>query len=154
MKNPADERKICGELHILHHLIRRGLDRELNLTGVETGCRIQGMVIGYLYEHQEEPVYQKDIERVLKIRRATASGLLAGMERDGMLLREADPSDGRKKRLILTEKAIQGMEAFDRALHNLDQLMTEGISEEDLDTFLRVAEGIRRNLEEREERGE
>ena len=35
--------------------------------------QLQGGILGYLYHHQEQPVYQRDLEKEFRISRATAT---------------------------------------------------------------------------------
>src|SRR5690606_41099126 len=61
---------------------------------------MQGWIIGYLSKHKEQPVFQRDLEKQFNIRRATASGLLQLMERNGLLRREIGRASGREREKI------------------------------------------------------
>jgi len=57
------------------------------------------------------------------------------------------PQDGRLKRLVLTDKALALHARVMQKLRTTEELMREGISEEDMDTWFRVCGKIRSNLE-------
>ncbi len=53
------------------------------------------------------------------------------MEQHGLLRREPVPHDGRLKRLVLTDKALALDARIKQKLRETEELMREGISEED-----------------------
>src|SRR5699024_6414405 len=68
----------------------------------ETEC----LIMGFLCDHPDRELYQRDVEEVFCIRRSTASRFLQNLEKDGMLTRQSVPQDARLKKLVPTEKAI------------------------------------------------
>ena len=94
---------------------------------------MQGWIMGYLYDHKEEEIFQRDIEAQFYIARSTVTCLVKQMEQKGYIARVAVERDCRLKRLCLLEKGEE---------------IREGVSEEELQTFLKVAVKIRNNLEE------
>ena len=58
---------------------------------------------------QEDGLSQRELVNILEIRQATAANTLDRMERDGLISREAHPSDARSKQIFLTAKA-RGLE--------------------------------------------
>jgi len=111
-----------------------------NLTGMH------GWVIGYLYEHQDQEIFQKDLEAEFHIRRSTATGILQLMERNGLILRLPVERDARLKRLKLTEKAITLHESVMQEIADIENKMRQGIPEEDLEVFFRTLDQIKTNL--------
>ena len=65
----------------------------------------QMQIIGYILDNYDKEIYQKDLEAVLNLRRATVSGVLQTMERNGLVLRVVNDGDARSKKIILNEKA-------------------------------------------------
>ncbi len=65
-----------------------------------------GLIIMYIYEHGGI-VNQKDLEDRFGITRSTVSKVLSLMEQKNLIIRESEESDQRKKKIILTEDAIQ-----------------------------------------------
>lgn len=109
---------------------------------------MQGWIIGYLYDHRDKEIFQRDIEAEFYIARSTVTCLVKQMEKKGYIARVAVERDCRLKRLCLLEK---GEEIHERFLQNIDRVeekIREGVSEEELQTFFKVATQIRDNLED------
>ena len=68
------------------------------------------------------------------------------MEKNGLIHREAMADDARLKRIILDEKALQYKDVVLADITNLEEELTAGIAEEDLDVFLRVLEKMMENI--------
>ncbi|HIV96556.1 MAG TPA: MarR family transcriptional regulator [Candidatus Agathobaculum stercoravium] len=140
------EQRIGSELGMLSNLLKRQMacqpqDKEdSHVTGM------QGMIIHYLAVADGDR-FQKDVETQFRFRRSTATGILQLMEQHGLLRREPVPQDGRLKRLVLTDKALALHARVMQKLRTTEELMREGISEEDMDTWFRVCGKIRSNLE-------
>lgn len=86
-------------------MIRRKADSNVYMNKVHKITGSNGWILGYLAEHEDEDVYQKDIEEKFCVTRSTVSKVLKGMESKGLLRRESVSSDARLKRLVLTEEA-------------------------------------------------
>ncbi len=125
------------------------IEAEQQLTNKDE--RLTGMqrtIVGYLLDqHGKEDVYQKNIEEEFNIRRSTATGILQLMEKKGFIRREPDPNDARWKKIVLTEKTIEMAEKFAGHMKKYSTRILRGISQEELEQFLDVAERIKKNLE-------
>lgn len=117
------------------------IEEKYGLTGGE--CAI----MGYLFENKDRPLYQKDIEEEFHIRRSSATRALQAMEKKGILFRENEPRDGRLKRLVLTEKAVEIGRDVGDMIEEAEQRLLRGISREELNTFLDICDRICRNGE-------
>jgi DNA-binding MarR family transcriptional regulator len=111
---------------------------------------MHGFVIGYLYNHQDEEVYQKDLEKRFEIRRSTATQILSLMEKNGLILRQSVPHDARLKRLVLTEKAIEMHKEVVKEIEAIDSLLIAGVTEKELQTFFAVIDKVKANLTAKE----
>lgn len=105
-------------------------------------------IINFIDEQEDKEVYQKDIEKQLSINRATASKMLATMEKKGLISREESAEDKRLKRIVLKPKARTYYENNKGVIDNLEEKIIKGISTDDLMAFERVYKKIRQNLEE------
>ena len=83
---------------------------------------VQYKIIKYLYLHPADSIRQIDIERFYCLTNPTVTGILKNLERDGWIVRRANPKDGRSKIISLTAKAMEYMEAMYGAG---DQIETE-----------------------------
>ena len=108
---------------------------------------MQSWVIGYLYDHSDKNLFQKDLEARFHIARSTATGIIQLMEKRGFLTRESVPSDARLKRLVLTEKGISFQLSIIRNLNQIEQLLKGQISQKDLDFFFEIIHQMKQNLQ-------
>ena len=108
----------------------------------ETEC----LIMGFLCDHPDRALYQRDVEEAFCIRRSTASRFLQNLERDGMLVRQSVPQDARLKKLIPTEKALAVHADIAEKFQIAEKLMTAGLAEEELEQFIATARKIQRNL--------
>jgi len=142
------ERNIGAELGMLNNLLRRQMacmasPEEADVTGM------QAMIIHHLLGCRDTgDCFQKDIETQFRIRRSTATGMLKLMESRGFINREPVEYDARLKRLVLTEKARALDERIGREIRHTEEVMSSGIPKEELDTWFRVCDRIRTNLEQ------
>ncbi len=126
----------------LSNKLRRRLDM---LSSRKEFSGSQGRTLHFLLA-QTQDVFQKDIEEEYSIRPSTATELLKQMEKNGLILRETVSYDNRLKRIVLTEKALQYRQQVVDDLTDLEETLTRGISEEDLDIFFGVIEQMMDNL--------
>ena len=140
------EQRIGSELGMLNNLLKRQMACQPQGEEISHVTGMQGMIIHYLSVADGDR-FQKDVETQFRFRRSTATGILQLMEQHGLLRREPVPHDGRLKRLVLTDKALALDARIKQKLRETEELMREGISEEDMATWFRVCGKIRSNLE-------
>ncbi|MBR6525528.1 MAG: MarR family transcriptional regulator [Clostridia bacterium] len=137
-------------LRCLSHYHKRLADRSPAKAQMEHVTGTHGWVIGYLYDHRQEDIFQRDLERVFQMRRSTATGILQLMEKNELITRESVRHDARLKKLCLTEKALRLHESFGRDLNRIEQEMVKGLSAEELLAFSRTMEKMMQNLNDYE----
>lgn len=136
------DRNIGRELKKLSNKIHREIDKfasKSELTGAE------GRVLHYILG-QEDDVYQRDIEVKLGLRSSTATEILKKMELDELIIRKPAKNDGRLKNIIVTEKALKYKDIVVNDLKNFEKKLKTGLSEEEIDIFLKVVEKMINNL--------
>lgn len=140
-------RHIGHELHTLDMMIGRLVNAYQSKVDEKAGInRMQGWIIGYLYRHSDEDVFQKDLEAEFQMARSTASGILQSMEKKELITRESIPRDARLKRLVLTPKGMEfQMEIIDN-FARIQKALSANISAEQLDEFYETADIIRENV--------
>lgn len=108
---------------------------------------VNARILAYLADHEDEDVFQRDIEEQFAIRRSTVSKIVRLMEQKELVVREAVARDARLKRLRLTDKArrIQAVAAgeFDA----FEARVTAGLSAAEIETLRCLLTKIRMNLE-------
>ncbi len=98
----------------------------------------QGMVLGYLNRRRDETVYPGDIGRHFGLSHPTATGILQRLEAKGFVVYEADGADRRKKRVRLTEKALECHQQIHKRFLETEALLTGGLSDEEKTQLLRL----------------
>ena len=114
--------------------------QEMELTAM------QSYVLRYLHDRAREVVYPKDIERRFNLTHPTVSGLLQRLESKGFLTCEPDPDDRRYKRIVLTEKAAECQKEIWQHILTIEQTMTAGMQESEIDTLVRLLDLATKNL--------
>ena len=143
-------REIGPEMHHLHHLLVRRVNSLLSQGKYRDITPMQGHVIHFLLENQGKgDLFQRDLEKQFGIRRATATGILQLMEREGLLRREPVDYDARLKKLVLTPEAVELDGHIHRTIQTVERQAVEGIAPEDLKVFWRVFDQMKKNMEER-----
>ena len=85
--------------------------------------------------------------RVFSVSRATASNMLAVMERKGLVRREAVEHDARLKKLVLTEKARALVDRSEQDMRDMEALLAKGLSEEEIRDLKRYLDQMLSNLD-------
>jgi MarR family transcriptional repressor of mepA len=111
-----------------------------NLTGM------QKLFLHYIWIHRHEDVFQRDLEQEFSIRRATATGILQLMEKNGYIIRTTSERDARLKKITLTDKALKIHTHSMAQIKSIEEQMRSGISDRDLDIFFDVLDKIKVNL--------
>jgi DNA-binding MarR family transcriptional regulator len=101
---------------------------------------------------EEDGCIMKELATRLRMPKGTLSGLIARMERMGLIKRQPCPHDGRAQRVNLTRKA-RGMEAALRARHEhtLDVLQA-GLNTAEVNELKRLLHHVLENLRADEKR--
>ena len=100
------EKYLGVEISKVSNLLKRDFGTNSVRQRIEEATGKNGWIIGYLAEHKDEDVFQKDIETTFSIRRSTVSNMLGLMEKKGLIRRQSVRSDARLKKLTLTDKAL------------------------------------------------
>ena len=108
----------------------------------------QGKVLNYiLVESENHPVYQKEIEEEFGLRPSTATETLKNLEQAELICRVPESEDGRYKKIVFTEQARKIEHILRKEIMESEELLLQGITEEERKEFLRIAEKMLRNLE-------
>ncbi|MEE1200810.1 MAG: MarR family transcriptional regulator [Christensenellales bacterium] len=122
----------------LSNRVSRRFD-SLNIQRIHAGVSgANARILNYLATHDDEHIYQKDLEREFSIRRSTISKIVQLMEAKGLLRRESVPQDARLKRLLLTDKARSIHSVAAEEIKSLEERVTSVLTPEEKETFLRL----------------
>ena len=107
-------------------LFNRALQERLGRYGVSVA---QWSMLLLLWE--EESLTQKELSRRQQIEEPTAARTLQRMERDGLIRRVEDQQDGRRRRVMLTERGRELCGELVPAALEVNALATHGLSEDE-----------------------
>ena len=127
--------------------LSNGLSREMCAafgSGMFSGA--QGRTLHFLLAHTKIDIFQKDIEEEFGLRPPTATALLKELEQRGLIRKEPVPYDARKKKIVVTEEALQYKDCVLKGLEELNQKLTAGISDEEMQVFFSVTDKMLKNL--------
>ena len=141
-----ESRKIGFELHKTSRMIKRYMDSDAAKSYVDKLTGTHGWAIGYLYHNRDRDIFQKDFEQEFNIRRSTASTILTLMEKNGLINRESVDYDARLKKITLTDKAIEIQNFVEASLGRMENMLGQGISDDELEIFFSVLDKICENL--------
>ncbi|MBQ8278635.1 MAG: MarR family transcriptional regulator [Roseburia sp.] len=121
------------KIRLLHNQVHKHIEykKENNEYDISDLTRMQRFTMGFLHQNRDREVYQRDLEAEFAISRATASNMLAVMERKGLIKREPVVHDARLKKLVLTEQAKQMHRQVEQDIRETEELLTNGMSEDD-----------------------
>ncbi len=107
----------------------------------------QLQILDYLIQNDDKEILQRDLEEVLSLRRATVSGVLKTMEKNHLIDRISIQNDARIKKIVINDNAKKAYMEKRNEFEKLGALITKGISEYSLETFLKVLKCMQNNIE-------
>lgn len=107
---------------------------------------LQAKITKYLVENKEKEVYQKDLEEVFEVSKATISGVLFTMEKNEVIQRLASENDARQKKIVLTKKGKEMYKDVKETFRKLNEEIIKDISEEELKNFTETIRKMRNNI--------
>ncbi|MDN5299227.1 MAG: hypothetical protein PWP51_1780 [Clostridiales bacterium] len=140
------QRRIGLELRALNNLIRRYFAFSAHNEEIERVTGNNGWIIGYLANHSDREIFQKDIEEHFTIARSTASKVLSLMERKGLIERQAVEQDARLKKIVLTDKAWKIREVMTKDADAMEKTLMTGFSEAEIETLTSYIDRMKENI--------
>ena len=132
------DRRLYYKLNQAQHLLSKRVDAELaGALGIKT---VQLGAVFFLLEH--DGCILKEISAGLGLNNSAITTLVVRMEKGGLLTRESCSVDGRSYRIHLTNKAKSiGQKAIPVA-KELNSMLAQGFSDEEIDTVIRFLDSI------------
>lgn len=135
-------------LRVIHNQTKDIIRKSVPPSDRAPQTQLQGGIMGYLFHHREEPVYQKDIEKEFRISRATATNTLQVMEKNGLIVRKSQDKDARLKRIFMTEEAEANHAKVEKHMKMMNDRMLNGLSDSEVAELNRFLKVIMGNLEQ------
>ena len=136
--------EVGRKIEMLSRQIRRKVDESISSQDLTAK---QAMILLVIYDLSKvKDVYAKDIEDAFDMRRATVTGILQLMEKNGIIVREENNVDGRLKSIRLTQKAINLRLKMKKNIQKVESNLLSDLSKEEIETFLKIMEKMSHNL--------
>lgn len=128
-----DEKKLMAQYDKLNRKMQRHFASYFSDS--QLTC-IQGLVLHYIIvESERRNIFPKDLEEFLGIKGSSVTSLINNLEQGGYLHRESLESDGRYKKLVLTEKTREIQDDILNRVYDYMRSMFANIPDEDLKVF-------------------
>lgn len=124
--------------------VKGAINRGMNEMDVNVCTTRHGWLVGY-FVRQSEPIFQKDLEKVFSFPKSTLADMIQTLEKDGLIAKVPVDGDGRKKEIVVTEKGHQFNKLIESQIDEVEKYVTKDISEEELDTVIRVLLKMQQN---------
>ncbi len=128
--------------------LRRQFIAYESIKGMGEVTRLNGWILGHLYDNQNVDIYQKNIEQQFDMCRSSTTGVLKSMEQKGYINRISVDSDARLKKIILTQKGIDTHLQIIKDIDMLDSSLFRNIPDCDIATFYKVLDLIEHHADE------
>lgn len=109
----------------------------------------QAKILTYLGCHQNENICQKDLQDELQIKKASITEALNSLENKDLIKRSSCDNDKRKNYIVLTQKAMDIKDSMQERITRAENIITKGISDEQLVAFKDTVKMMMENIKER-----
>ncbi len=140
-----DEKKLMEQYDKMNRKMQRHFSSYFSDSQLTS---IQGVVLHYMIvEKDRGDIFPKDLEEFLGIKGSSVTSLINNLEQGGYLRRESLESDGRYKKLVLTEKTKGMQEDILKRVNDYIHSMFVGIPEDHLKIFESVILQMTKNAD-------
>ncbi|WP_338630466.1 MarR family winged helix-turn-helix transcriptional regulator [Clostridium baratii] len=123
--------------------LKREADKRIGELGLNSQ---QGRVIGYIYDHQDEGIIQKDLADVFHKRGATITSMLKGLEKNEYIERRIPSDNERQKNLYVLPKGEKLINDFNEVFSDIENKITSCLTEEELKTLEKLLSKINQSI--------
>lgn len=128
----------------IHNLFELDFNRQLKKIGL-TVSQIE--ILRFLEKTEKKEVHQKDIEQFLNLKNPTVTGLLQRMEEKGFIEITVSKTDKRARCVISTQKAMDNKKAMKRHHQEMERILVQGMTKEEIHELRRLLQMVWRNLQ-------
>ncbi len=138
----ARETSLGYQVNYLARLLAQALHERIAPLGVVPGQFAQLLTL-----YAEDGLTQRELCDRVGIEQPTMANTLQRMERDGLIRREPDPADGRRARVLLTDRARDLGAPLVAAAQDVNALATKGLDQREVAALLHAVSRVVANLE-------
>lgn len=100
-------KEVINKINCANRTIIRKLDSMPSFRSASDLTCKRGYILGYLIDHKNQKIYQKDLEKVFNVRRSSMSEILTTMENNKLIERIPSNDDARLKEIKILEKGMK-----------------------------------------------
>ncbi len=143
----AETKSIGHQIKALNHIMQRKMLSMADDAGIDKITLMHGWIIGYLFDHKDEDVYQKDIETSFAISRSTVTNIVKLMEKKDYIKRQNVESDARLKKILLTPKGIEVHQKIHYAIMENENRFNSVLTDNEREQFFYLIKKLRKGIE-------
>ncbi len=121
---------VLFKMRMIANAGKREIDKTTSSIGLTTA---QSIILGYIHNHSDRELCQRDIERKFNLKHPTVTGIMKRLEEKGFIKCVPSPKDRRFKIISETEKALALHEEIETQLTNINKRFTSILSDEELE---------------------
>lgn len=140
------KKSIGLEVRKLNNMFMRRMESVASNYGDDAITVVHGWILGYLFHRKDTDTFQKDIEKELSLSRSSVTCILKILEEKGCIRRESVDFDARLKKIVLLPRGEEIHNKSIRDVLEIEDMLCEDISDEDLEVFYRVIDKAKSNL--------
>ena len=95
----------------------------------------------------DKKLCQKDLENLILCNKSTLSSIISTMEKNKLVTRETSKQDSRINYLLLTDRGMEMIDFLKKDKKVIEDNLNEGITEEEYQTFLKIVDKMKKNME-------
>lgn len=130
-------------VHDVSRMRRTLFDQAMKPLGI---TRSQWWVLSQLSRQPRSGMLQTELARDLDVGKVTVGGLIDRLEAAGYVTRTPDPTDGRAKRIQITEAGRQVLKQMVKVGEGLNRTILAGLSREEVEMAERVLTAMKDNI--------
>lgn len=123
-------RRLGFQFKQIHDALESHLNRNLKKQNLTMS---QMNVLWFLFEHRNEIITQKDIEKFLSLKHPTVVGIIKRMECKGFIESTTNAEDRRYRNITLTDKAFEVKQDMEKSRNIMEARLAYGLTEDQID---------------------
>lgn len=138
---PYDNGKLIVQLGNIVVKRRNAKAAEYGLTSGQT------QILVFLLKNKDREINQLDLQNDMLLTHQTVTGILNLLEKKGFIRRESSEIDRRRKRVMLTDKALKLETAIQKVAYEFEAMLVKNMSEEEIREFSRLLHIAQANMQ-------
>ena len=148
-ENVRNEEQIGYQIKELSRLLDKNIwQKSILNAGGDTVTAMHGWMIGYLYHHRDQEVFQKDMEADFHMAKSSVTAALQNLEKNGYIVRVSVERDARLKKIELTEAGIGFHDDIQKSIDHMEEKLVAGLSKEQKQDLFAMLLQVKKQLED------